>query len=1023
MQVVFGEGGLGKSVLAGQLFDAVSRDREVVFIACSMLRESQRSDDVDAIDAALGSLIGGAGQGLSSILEDMPGRPVLVIDTLDLILDQKNGSEIAALLSRLSDRSDVIVTCRAREWHDLLAPFTDRIDVKSHAISPLNREQVLDWVDAYLANEPLSEADASVFRISIEASLDVRRGLAVLGVPLRLAMACRLYATAGGLPENLTATRLYQEYWSSRVSAERSGRHNTEVATAKERAAMRVAATIWRQSEQRFIEDVAPIDDVTSSNELVSEGVISRTGGRLHFFHQTFAEFAVAKHLGVVGTDEDLERLGAGLRAKTSGYWGVVSHLVLQELPISRFNAIWSLIPLELVEGTRAGLVGALTIADTERGADLLRLLVAQHPAQVSGATDLLDDIPDRHVAVVVSLLISLVESIDRNLTAVLRTLAGLILRLPSSEAALSLAGVLDRLIARHRNRDPLIASDIQRFLAMIFTDEPGRLIVLLPPVLNRYSALPVPGRRVVCGTIDVTDQVSREKFLDVALRHPVPSDSVDNCVSAMIAEWNDPASRRRRGWNSWQGLLGLNLPSLWDAVQVRVVGSTTTTEHTNSLITECLRPRLGLPRDRLVNATLFHAVRYPAAVCAAIVCCGVDSDRVSIAALSQMVLQIYPSLTASQASSIIDILLPVSHIEPRRSWPAIAKAATVDSLLLARVLDQVADESHDGANGSARSAPIESLVDALPTALGPGGLRIEWPTINRFLARVDGTQSARLVGLWGAMAYRDSDARKRVDSLFDSDRFRDQKRITVALLEAFDDLTQAERAGKLSWTASLLRTRNDGVVVRLAAALLADAASPSWSATETDIIVDRIEVALRRGDDPQTSGSLVNVLATIAHDAPAHAHPTIDQVQSVVGNYHDFLDASIRSKVRSPRLSALYVQYADLLRRVVRPVLGLDAMSRESIALLVDYDTAAIAEGARRTLAKTLSALVRGAPEQWILVERQWSAVSQSNKWAIAETVINGLISDRDGTALRLASRPDCPPDVAAYLLRRSVP
>lgn len=1021
IQVLFGEGGLGKSVVAGQIFDTLDGVRPVILIACSMLRLSQRSYGAEEIDEALAVLADGMEPTLTASVAALPTRPVVIIDTVDLLLNQTNGDEIAELLTRLSQASDVIVTCRAREWHDLLAPFTQTLELDSAAVPPLDREQVLAWVDAYLEAERLSPGDSESFRESVESALEVRRGLAVLGVPLRLAMACQLYVTTGGLPDNLTATRLYSEYWSGRVSAERDGRRFTAGANAKERAALQVARGIWAESTNRFIEDVAPIDDIRSTNELISEGVLGRMGGRLHFFHQTFAEFSVAKLLAVEGASGDFERLGTGLRSRTSGYWGVIGHLLLQDLSSQRFEVIWGIVPIDFVEGSRVSIIGALSRGDVEHGEQLLRTIAMRQPEEFASAVDLLEDAGDDYVLPVIHLLTDILPVTQSYLTGVVHALSALIMRLPPSESAVALAKALDRLIARYRARDPLIDTEAQRLLHTVLLDGAYQNSSLLLIAIARYRALPIAGRRVVCSAVKPADSYSRSGFLDVALTLPVPPSAVEPCVDLMRAEWHDPAARVRRGWHSWREVLSQDLPDLWDAVQVRVAGFGRERGEVHEMVSECVQPRLRIPRDRLLNATLFVTDEHPLWVADALLGSKVDEDRLAVTALAQLLLQLRPTLDTERGAALIAMLRPVAHIEPRRAWPALAKVSTADPAQLASVLSELSMQPGVRSRDPQWAGIVASAVDAVADALGVTGTQLAWGQLKPLMQQFGDSSAERLAGVWGMMAHADTDARARVDEVFDSNRQREQKAMTSAILRTREELPWAERSTGLGWTTSLLRVRNDGVVTRLAEDLRRDASTPSWTVAGTTVVVERLQLALDREEDPQTSGSLMALIATIIHDGRPDTHPTQAQVRALLETYRGYIAATLLTGEQPLRLNAMYNQYADALRRLVKPVLGIDAMGQLVIQLLLEVDAGAVAQGAKRTLAKTLAALVRSAPDRWALIESQWASVPESNKQAIAETVLNGLVPDRDGTAMRLAARADCPPSVAAYLHRRT--
>ncbi len=1015
--VYLGAGGLGKSVLVGEIADASSK-RDRILVACAALDGTHQLRGATQIDDQLGEQVTGLPISLSAALTAFPDRPLLVIDTLDILLREETAAEICALLTRWSEVADLVVTCRSREWYDLVAARQSHFTTQD--MPSLTAEEILDWCVRFTEHDGVPEESAHKFHASLAKVVSNGEGLRLLGVPLRLAMATRLYAARGALPPDLTVTQLYKSYWDERVSTGRDGRRNTRAVRAVEETALGIAREIWTKSTERFIEDVRFTGDDDACNALLSEGILHQLRYRFQFFHQTFAEFSVARYLGAEAEGADFERLHDGLRSQRSGYWGIASHLAFEDLSPLRFESVIDSIPTDSVEGVRIILDSLFTRSETDLVKHRLERLIQESPNKVAAASDLLESAPEAHWEVITAGLLSLAATGSGDFTAVVRALALLVRDMPEEDGAATFAGILDIIRARERNSDPLAASESRRLIDAVFADDRPIDAVLLEVAITHYAGQPTPGQYAI---IDAACRSGDTQLQSLLITHArsreVPPDSVDILTSLVRAEFDDPKRRSARGWGTWQEVLKSPLPTRWDAVQVRLIAHMAGEDRIrDELLSEALEPRLGIRRDILTNALQFVAVENPDRFSAALCRGPLPREAIATHAYAQLAEQLHPSLELEERQRILDGLHRTAHLNTRRAWPAIALLSSASPEAVDRLLDRLR-EAIDSAGSSGWNHTVEAVTTVLSKNLSPTELAScidQLQTLWNLVGQIDPEPVCRILARLAAI---NTTARDDFDRFIDSNRTRAQLKGISALISARDEWPGNSWNEHLHWIAALIRVRRDGAVIELAQTLRSDVDDPHWTGRETAAVIARIIEAVDQQQEPQVSGHLIKLLAAIAHDGSEDACPTPEQIELVLEKLR-FQLSEHAVAANSSRAQPLYSQYVSLITNVSMQVLDLDRIVDTVEAFILDVDTAAFGSRTRKTLELALSSVQRRRPNWWGRLEHLWPRMPARNRGAVADLVLSGLVPEREVIAERLARRADCPPDVAADIHRR---
>ncbi|MEU8194196.1 ATP-binding protein [Microbispora amethystogenes] len=328
-QLVVGEPGSGKTTILWSLYRALSESAgtEVLFIKATYLLDALRPDT----------------RGLASALtvkEIMSGvncckavglTPVLLIDTLDQLMHNKDGRRLIASLLRKTQEAQVAVILSCRPGEAALLPF-EKEDQDTNDQSPIGYHRPLRPLGSYSLEERTKAVrrHSRVFcpdsvygpgaaqRLEDDIMGAVYQDLPLKEVcdnPLFLRLLFDVYAPEAPV-EDVDVASLFDRLRDLRV--ERDGRAGQDrdsaeryvdrslTATAQALARFMLAAQTLEfdtQSDWHHLETVLAgrsRDDIQIDlDQLSRRGIVSTIPGTatLRFFHQTFFEYMAAEYL------------------------------------------------------------------------------------------------------------------------------------------------------------------------------------------------------------------------------------------------------------------------------------------------------------------------------------------------------------------------------------------------------------------------------------------------------------------------------------------------------------------------------------------------------------------------------------------------------------------------------------------------------------------------------------------------------------------------------------------------------
>ncbi len=313
---IVGGAGYGKSTILGNLYDELSREKSgwVGLVLCASLSLEVRPSLQD-LAIAFGESLTGQSLSIVSVCEEMHqscNRGVMLIDTVDLVASNAFVLVFDRLLRQILETGTTVVfTCRDQDYNEILEPIRERMSsitqlLDRHTVPVFNQSEISQAAATFFARQEthLKQQGETFAKQILTLSADSRSLREIIENPLLLALLCDLFARDGNVPSDLTVSKLYQRYWQEKVTYSRSDRSRTSLlAMDKERLCLAIARSLFGLSQSKLQEslyrdeiDIGFDANLTAAyDDLLSEGVIEHLPSmRVHFFHQTLLEYAIA---------------------------------------------------------------------------------------------------------------------------------------------------------------------------------------------------------------------------------------------------------------------------------------------------------------------------------------------------------------------------------------------------------------------------------------------------------------------------------------------------------------------------------------------------------------------------------------------------------------------------------------------------------------------------------------------------------------------------------------------------------
>ncbi len=562
------------------------------------------SYQLSAVDGAFGSSLSGLSQPLTALtqaLTETVGRGVLLIDTLDLLLNRDLVPVLNALLRQLLDQGvTVVLTCRDHEYSDYLEPTRERLTGIAQRV---NRYTVPDFTTAeirlaaetfFRKLEPDAPERGQAFADRIlSLSADNRSLREIIQNPLLLALLCDLFAQDGNVPPDLTVSKLYQRYWNEKIAYSRVESSDTkQIALQKEAFCLTMANTIFSVSHDKLHESIYRdelniefTELVTSAyNDLLSEGVLELLPSRkLHFFHQTLLEYAIAYWLTRYTAQPQRAQLLDWMRqpdaSQTRTHWLPILRQYLTIIDEAEFELLFT-----QLNWKDLGIFGvtAYAAASRDRSDALRRLLpvaLAQGEAHQRRLRQALSAAPRSLIKSTWDILLLLLTQADHATAGNTAQMAGSLL----AEWWQTLKGCLPQSLTAIAQRQPHAVYPDERAMLSGWLLHPCLPLLEQSPDPNLLASLrqhlPQLGYRTCASVIQLHTHSTVPVAAQYALLHQLlpnaipDQDPVKQALINFLAALLPPVSHHFPLGQSWSEILYCILPERWDVVQSKSVG------------------------------------------------------------------------------------------------------------------------------------------------------------------------------------------------------------------------------------------------------------------------------------------------------------------------------------------------------------------------------------------------------------------------------------------------------------------
>ncbi|MEG3899303.1 MULTISPECIES: hypothetical protein [unclassified Microcoleus] len=560
---ILGAAGYGKSTILGTIYDELSAEIAaaqtgwIALIRCDDLIESAETFALE-----VGEKISGKRQPIAEVAKQLTsekGRGTIAIDTLDIILTKPLVPVLRNVLQQLLETGTTVAfTCRDTDYsnffepyHESFAGFRESVQdgCRITAFSDGEVREAAEFVKRKGENL-LVDGEAFADRI-IALSTDCVSLQEIVRNPLLLALLCDLFTELENVPEDLTVSQLYGEYWNWKVSTVRSNLQPQRVRIAKEKLCLKVAEIIYSNSGERLRDFIYESNLEFSETEfeaytsLQSEGVLKDFGGkRIGFFHQTFLEYTVARWLNSTESGESAknqlksEMIFAESEFSRYYIWPIFRQL-LTLMDLNEFYQTDRALNKHKIMPFRAVAFASISRKEPESAAVLLPMLeIAISSGYVFQETLLVaaNSAPKRHSKTVWEVAVRLLATVSQELiNKAAETVAELLFRL-NDERSQRFQEAVDTIKNCDYLRDNVNASNNHqvwgKFLA-VYCDRAGKTpektidLEILSCLRNIYFTLGSKARSLVVGLYlapGIPETVKQEFLTALIFKPPSPS-------------------------------------------------------------------------------------------------------------------------------------------------------------------------------------------------------------------------------------------------------------------------------------------------------------------------------------------------------------------------------------------------------------------------------------------------------------------------------------------------------------------
>ena len=442
---ILGAAGYGKSTILGSIYDELienCQDSSLCWI--SLLRCNDCIESIENFILELGEKISEKREPITDIAKYLTaqyGAGVLLIDTLDLVLEKRLVPIIRQLFLQLLEIGTTIVfTCRDQDFQDFFAPEHESFAgfnqyVERHYIREFNDSEVREATTAfvYSREDVRARENPEVFAEKIiSLSADSKSIAEITHNPLLLALLCDLFAIEETIPEDLTVSQLYDKYWDFRVAISRKNRDEAlRIGMTKKQLCLSIAQQMYQQSQEHLRDFVYESQlelletQFLAYSELKSDGVLIEVSGeRIIFFHQTFLEYAIARWFESTPEGEaeknqlKIQIYSAQFDAATYYIWPIFRQL-LTLVQFTEFSQIYQNLNKQEILPFRSLALASVSRIEVESASILLELSEIAIDKNYSFSEALLitaNSAPPRHCIQVWNMLVKLLANAEDNL-------------------------------------------------------------------------------------------------------------------------------------------------------------------------------------------------------------------------------------------------------------------------------------------------------------------------------------------------------------------------------------------------------------------------------------------------------------------------------------------------------------------------------------------------------------------------------------------------------------------------------